>query len=372
MHQMKPSVKSPTPTKSSPLRNLLPFNMSVFPRFCLTQSPLFPALRSDQRPFQRPSPQKRRFRQRFGLAPFGFIALALFTASAQAEFSINHIEGEHIDIAFNKKPILRLMVGNDISDKKRAHETYKVYAHVMDPTDPEGQRRLTKGAGHQYTHHRGIYIGWSKTRIDGVGGADTWHMKKGVRQHFDKILVQETGDNSATLSVAINWVKGDEPLMSEVRTFVVHKPGDQGQLLIDKSSTITATVGKTELKGDPEHAGLQYRAHEKVAKNKSAQYLFPEGKKPGTKGDRDIPWATMTYKIDDRTYHVQHMSHPSLPKGTIYSAYRDYGRFGAFFTKTLAKDESATFKARFYISPGPADSVEANNKRYAEYVEMVK
>ena len=133
----------------------------------------------------------RRFRQRFGYAPFGFIALTLFTASAQAESTITHIEGEHIDIAYNKKPILRLMVDNDTSDEKRAHETYKVYAHVMDPIDPEGQRRLTKGAGHKYTHHRGIYIGWAKTKVagvGGVGGADTWHMKKGVRQHFDKSL----------------------------------------------------------------------------------------------------------------------------------------------------------------------------------------
>ncbi|MDX1565391.1 MAG: DUF6807 family protein [Phycisphaeraceae bacterium] len=304
----------------------------------------------------------------------GCLALMLAAGRAEAAFSINKVEGSHIDVAYNKKPILRLMIGNDTSDEKKAHETYKVYAHVMDPTDPEGERRLTKGAGHKYTHHRGIYIGWARAKVEGVGRVDTWHMKNGVRQHFGKILKKETGPESATLSVSVDWVKNDQPLMSEVRTFVVHKPSAKGELLIDKSSTITATVGKTQLTGDPEHAGLQYRAHEQVVKNKSAEYLFPDGKKPGKKGDKDMPWAAMTYKIGDRKFHVQHMSHPSLPKGNIYSAYRDYGRFGAYFVKNLDKGESATFKVRFYISPGgfPEDAEAQMKKRYAEYVAEVK
>ena len=300
--------------------------------------------------------------------------IAVTTVAEAADFAIEESPGEHIDIIYKDRAVLRLMTANDTSDEKAAHETYKVYAHVMDPTDPENKRTLTKGAGSQYTHHRGIYIGFSKANVDGVGGVDTWHMKSGVRQHFGKIIKQDVSDDEATLVVTIDWVKNDEPLMSEERTFVVHKPEDNGAVLIDTSSKITATVGDTVLKGDPEHAGLQYRAHEEVVQNKSAKYLFPEDAKPGNGGTKDMPWAAMTYQAHGNDFHVQHMSHPSLPEGNIYSAYRNYGRFGAYFVKELSKGESGTFKVRFYVSPGPFPdgAAEAMNNRYEDYVSQVK
>ncbi len=314
--------------------------------------------------------------QFLGTIWLGLMAASSAPAQEQARsrpstaFSITQTKGKYIDVAYQSKPILRLMVANDTSDGKKAQQTYKVYAHVMDPLDPKGRRRLTKGAGDQYTHHRGIFVGWSRAKVEGVGDVDTWHMK-GVRQHFTKILKKRSGPSSATLSVAIDWVKGDQPLMSEVRTFVVHTPGANGAVLIDQSSTITAAVGRTVLKGDPEHAGMQFRAHEAVVKNKSAKYLFPKGKRPGKKGDKDLPWAAMSFMIEDRAYFVQHMSHPTLPKGNVYSAYRNYGRFGAYFSKELNKGDSATFRVRFYISPGAFadDAGKAMKQRYADYVK---
>lgn len=295
-------------------------------------------------------------------------------AGDAADFAIKQQAGAHIDVSCNGRVVLRLMTANDTSDAATAHATYKVYAHVMDPTDAKNERTLTKGAGSQYTHHRGIYIGFSKANIAGVGGVDTWHMKDGVRQHFGKIVRQEKGDDRATLTVTVDWVQNDQPLLSEERTFVVHQPADNGAMLIDTSSTITATAGDAVLKGDPEHAGLQYRAHEEVAKNKSAKYLFPEGARPGNGGTKDMPWAAMTYQAHGNHYYVQHMSHPSLPKGNVYSAYRNYGRFGAYFVQELAKGESATFQVRFYVSPGefPKAAATEMNQRYDDYVSEVK
>lgn len=296
------------------------------------------------------------------------------TPAAAAEFAIQEEPGAHIDVLYGNRVVLRLMTANNAGDETAAHDTYKVYAHVMDPVDPDNQRTLTKGPGHQFTHHRGIFIGFSKTNVAGVGGVDTWHMRNGVRQHFGKIVKQQAGDDKATLTVSVDWIKGDQPLLSEERTFVVYKPEPNEAVLIDMIAKITATAGDTVLKGDPEHAGLQYRAHEDVSKNKSAKYLFPAGAKPGNGGTKDMPWAAMTYQAHGNDYHVQHMSHPSLPKGNVYSAYRDYGRFGAYFVEEIAKGETATFKVRFYVSPGkfPERAVEAMQARYEEYVDEVQ
>jgi len=135
------------------------------------------------------------------LAVLSSVAIARLVDAS--DFAIKDHSGRHIDVCYNDRVVLRLMTANDTSDAKAAHETYKVYAHVMDPTDRENKRTLTKGAGSQYTHHRGIYIGFSRANIDGVGRVDTWHMKSGVRQHFGKIVRQETNDDSATLSVTV-------------------------------------------------------------------------------------------------------------------------------------------------------------------------
>ena len=46
------------------------------------------------------------------------------------------------------------------------------------------------------------------------------------------------------------------------------------------------------------------------------------------------------------------MSHPDNPKDTIWSAYRDYGRFGAFVKPELKNGDSLTLRYRFWGWPG--------------------
>ncbi|MFK5923157.1 MAG: PmoA family protein [Verrucomicrobiota bacterium] len=289
-------------------------------------------------------------------------------------FSISAVKGENVTVEYNGKPVVKLMTANDKSSEQKAHETYKVYLHVMDPTDAKGEKTITKGVGDPYTHHRGIYIGWSKTKIDGKS-YDTWHMKNGVRQEFAKIISQKATAGSATFTAAINWIVGEELLLSEQRTFEVRKLDEDGAFILDTTSQITAVKADAELNGDPEHAGCQFRASAEVAKNKSAKYLFPTGKMSAKEvtESRDMPWAAMTFETGGKSYHVQHMSHPSLPKPLRYSAYRDYGRFGSFFVTTIKKGESETFKVRFFISPGAfPDSMLEDSKRRSEFYDKMK
>ncbi len=96
------------------------------------------------------------------------------------------------------------MTAYDPSSKESRLETYKVYTHVF---DKEGKEPITKGAGGDYTHHRGIFLGWSKTKFDGKG-IDSWHMK-GCVQVYQKILAEETGEHSAKLTVLIHWQTDD-------------------------------------------------------------------------------------------------------------------------------------------------------------------
>ncbi len=132
---------------------------------------------------------------------------------------------------------------------------------------------------------------------------------------------------------------------------------------IDFSSKLTP-VGDVKLDGDPEHAGIHFRPANEVNTTKTV-YLYPiEGAKPHA--DKDYPWVGETFTLNDKQYSVVEFSAPSNPKDTKWSAYRDYGRFGAFPVKEIKGGESFTFKYRFVISASemlPVETIQsiANN-----------
>jgi hypothetical protein len=86
------------------------------------------------------------------------------------------------------------------------------------------------------------------------------------------------------------------------------------------------------------------------------------------KNARDLPWAAMSFVSGGRRYTVQHMNHPANPKGTRYSAYRDYGRFGAFPEADLAEGETLTLRYRFAVTAGdppPRETLQAQHQAFA-------
>ena len=299
-------------------------------------------------------------------------ALTAGNAKRKEAFTFRDTAGKHFDILLNSKPVTRYMYERDTSDDKTKHNTYKVYNHVFDET---GEKFLTKGPGGKFTHHRGIFIGFSRTSANGRK-YDTWHMK-GNNQIHQKIASKTAGAVLARYTALINWNEGeDKPMISEQREITVYNQGDSAILLLDFHTKLTAAASDVVLDGDPEHAGCQYRPHDDVAKNKSAKYLFH---KDGLnlKKDKDLPWAALTYKLNDKQYHVQYLSHPSIPKGNTYSAYRDYGRFGAYFKKPIPKGETLELRYRFYVALGDMPERKEMADRYTAFatppkVEVVK
>jgi hypothetical protein len=113
--------------------------------------------------------------------------------------------------------------------------------------------------------------------------------------------------------------------------------------IIDLTSRITA-LEALELGGDPEHAGIQLRPANEVDPAKTS-FLFPEAGQDPRK-DLDLPWVAEEISLDTSTYTLIHMNHPANPTPTRYSAYRDYGRFGAFFTAALEAGQTLEVKYR--------------------------
>ncbi len=292
------------------------------------------------------------------LLPFLLLAL-----TGQPPLQLGIAPGEYVGIAAQGKPIGRFMMAYDSSDPKKLEETYKPYLHIL---DPDTGKPITKGPGGEFTHHRGIFIGWNKLTVAGKT-FDRWHMKGGEQ------IVKEVGvDGSAPTTISapkIVWTGAtrEETLIEESRQ-MRFSPAPTGAFVqVDFSSELKAVAGDTVFDGDPEHAGLHFRPTDTTDRANTV-YLYPKADANAHK-DRDYPWVGMTYTTEGRKYSVVMLSHPENPTGTAWSAYRNYGRFGAFYKTAIKKDETLKIQARFVIYKDELPSPETIQMLWNSYAK---
>jgi len=284
--------------------------------------------------------------------------------------------GQSAELSYGTRPVLRYMcLPYDDSDPKSRHDTYKVFHHVYNPA---GEQIITKGPGGKYTHHRGIFFGFSRVSYEG-GGADIWHCKGNTHQSHAGFLGQEAGKVLGRHTAAVDWYGGDKRVFAkEQRELTVYKP--PGGVLIEFASRLCSTGGKVKLDGDPQHAGFQFRASQKVADGdqKLTYYLRPDGKGqpgetrnwPGDKRMANLPWNAMSFVIDGKRYTALYLDKPSNPKEARYSE-RTYGRFGSYFVYELDDDKCLEVNYRIWLQDGEM-TVEQAQALSDDFVEPVK
>jgi hypothetical protein len=302
------------------------------------------------------------------------LVLACAVRSADAAdkgFSFKDDPGQHLDILLDGRLVARYMYAHDNSTKERREETYKPYLHVF---DAEGKSPITKGPGGLFPHHRGIFIGWNKMKFDGTS-IDRWHMKGGEIIH-QKFLAKKATADEATFTSLIDWnepwfnLPDGRPFLIEERTMTIRRGPDGGRLAIDFDTKLSAPLGDVKLDGDPEHAGVQYRPANEVD-IKQTVYLFPKEKANSHK-DRDYPWLGDTYVLDGKKYSIIDLNHPDNPHGTRFSAYRNYGRFGAFPVATVTKDKPLELNYRFLVFDGAMPPAASIQKWWDEYARVTR
>lgn len=242
------------------------------------------------------------------------VPAAMAQGAAPSEFRWeNSAEKGQADLLFGDRPVLRYMYALDTSTKERAHETYKVYHHVFSPST---RKIITKGPGGKYTHHRGMFVGFSKTGFEGRK-LDFWHCNKGEKLRHVRFLEMAADAETGRMAAEIHWTDPDgKPVIVETRTIVATAIEDGWQF--DWSTTLTSRRGVIELNGDRQHAGFQYRAAQAVAEENSATYVRPEGfpqqSEPyqvgGPVKHTGLNWFAMTYPLDGKTYRVTYFEAP--------------------------------------------------------------
>ena len=290
----------------------------------------------------------------FGISLMSGALLMSMSAQAQESkvFTFKDTPGQYLDVLRDGKLAGRYMYAYDRSTPEKGVETYKPYLHVY---DADGKEPITKGAGGTFTHHRGIFIGWMKITCNGKT-YDRWHMKGGEQIHR-AFMAQKADADQASFTSQVDWTdENGKPLITEERTMTFRRAPAPVFQLIDFSSKIKAVAGDIELNGDPEHAGVQFRAANNIDGSKTV-FVLP-GQNIDQKEARDLPWIAEKISVSDKLYSVIEMNHPDNPKETKISAHRSYGRFGYFAKTTIKKDECFTFKYRFMIAEGEMPTAE--------------
>lgn len=278
-----------------------------------------------------------------------------------ADFQLEDTPGKYLDVIQDGKIVGRYMYALDLSDEEARHETYKPYLHLF---GPDGETPITKGAGGRFTHHRGVFRGWSKLKLDGKS-YDTWHMRGNVQEH---LRFEEKGANhdGATFTSVIRFRLDDgEPLLHENREIRFLPPPEPAYAMLDVTSTVKATEGTVLLNGDPEHAGLQFRPANEVVTSET-RYAYPRENADPHK-DLDYPWVAESFVVDGNRYAVVYLNHPENTKGARTSAYRSYGRFGMWFKTEIPEGEEDVTRVRLIVLEGDIPAVEFIRAQYRTF-----
>lgn len=320
---------------------------------------------------------------------FAAIALSFVSsASEAAQFHwVDRPEQGEIDLVWGEnQKVVRYMYAYDTSTPERTTQTFKVFHHVFGPgTD----QIITNGAGGLFPHHRGLFVGWMRTKFEGEQ-LDFWHCKNGAHLRHVKFHELSGDDKHATMVAEIHWNDAmGKPVIVEMRTLEVTLIGDPQKPTgwqIEWKTKLESKRGEIQLDGDRQHAGFQFRAASPVAEANSAMYLRPEGfpQQPkafevddkideATKLPRHINlnWLAMTYPLGDKRYTVEYFEDPSLPKPSLYSE-RPYGRFGAFFKATITPEKPLEMHYRIRVTAGKSPSRAEIQKHYDSFVSDLK
>jgi hypothetical protein len=297
-------------------------------------------------------------------------------------FSWHDHAGDFTELRFGTRPVLRYHYrAYDDSSKASRERTYKMFHHLY---SPRGDVLTTGGLSDDpdvhSPHHRGIFYGFNRISYGNGKTADVWHCTNGAYQAHDRFLASEAGPVLGRHRLAISCHGQDkQTFANEERELTVYNvPGGQ---LVEFASRLRPSAGPVKLDGDPQHAGLHFRADNEVFARTSNQTIFvrPDGTgKPGEtrnwdpatrKGPVNLPWDAMSFVLHSKRYTVAYLDHPTNPKEARHSE-REYGRIGSYFEYTLDKDKPLRVNYRLWLQEGlmkPAE-VEVLSRDFVEPV----
>ena len=236
----------------------------------------------------------------------------------------------------------------------RHQQTSKVFHHVF---APDG-RQLTKGAGGEYQHHRGLFVGWNQVLWRGRT-FDFWHCQRGETQRFRGLVPPaELALEGPWQVAAIDWCTGDGERVLEERRALRATTLGSGETALDLVIDLRAVDGAVRVAGDPHHSGQHFRALQEFAEANGApvRYLRPATAQGG-KDDvwSGCDWVAAVLPLPQGPVTVLRIEGRDNPQPVSWST-RPYGRFGATFASAVQPGTPLRLGFRYVLAVGERDA----------------
>ena len=233
-----------------------------------------------------------------------------------------------------------------------------------------------------HPHHRSLWFSHGD-----VNGADFWAEGEGRgRIVQERILEAQGGAESGVVRTANRWETAQgEVLLTDETAMRVHRRA--GERVLDYRITLKAGA-KAGVFGDTKEGTMAVRLAESMrlkpnahhAKDPVGTILQSTGIRDGATWGKRAAWTAYSGPVEGKPMTVAIFDHPANPRYPTWWHVRDYGLFAAnpfgvhdFERKPagtgnleLKAGESVTFRYRFLIRPGAAESA-ALEKLGAEF-----
>lgn len=283
-------------------------------------------------------------------------ALACLPVPAQGDFAFEQSE-QKVSLFEDGRPVLVFNHGHVQPPGKGTPRSG--YLHPLFGLDGD---QLTEDFPPKHLHHRGVYFGWPRMRVEGRK-VDSWHLR-GLLPDFENVDVLEANDRIAAFEASNIWrLDGKTAALREQLRFTVHASDETGQA-IDVHATFTnLTAGPVILNGSPNYAfgGINVRLN---GARSDAVFATARGLIAESTDfiDPPSPWADQSSRPAAEKPHsgvaiFQHPGNPDYP--SRYWTVRPYGFLGAVWPgerdHAIAPGESVDLRYRLFVHRGTAE-----------------
>jgi len=217
----------------------------------------------------------------------------------QRGFDFRPLNDRSLGLWDGSAPVFVYNHGVVIPPNGQASQGRGCYFHPVYGLDGEV---LTDDFPKDHVYHRGMYWAWPHIKL-GDTEYELWTINKGLKQEFEKWLVQEADSQGARLGVQNVWTTADRPIVREVVQVHVHPVSDGGRAIdvelswtpIDQPLTLWGAEGKS-------YGGFNFRFGPKARTTITVpEHLsYPDGRHvPAGRANEDLvvtrlPWIDFT------------------------------------------------------------------------------
>ncbi|MGE0142593.1 MAG: DUF6807 family protein [Planctomycetota bacterium] len=230
--------------------------------------------------------------------------------------------------------------------------TYKPYHEIF---ASDGRTLITKGAGGDFPHHRGLFVGWNQTRAERKS-YDFWHCREGVHQQRIGGSSRRTPCFAESVDL-IEWRDADDrAIVAERRALTTWCVSPLLTVFDVEVGLASAIAVDVVLDGDPQHAGVQLRLAQEVHDRAAATVysLDPGAVDRGNDVWAECRFAQVKVEVAGHAVTVTHALDESWPTDALYST-RAYGRFGATARILLEPSRETILRTRLVLDCGERD-----------------